>query len=52
LYRDAGVVMEIADYAERNMRNLDKRLIEELRRDALCMRFSALRALVSRAYLP
>ena len=52
LYHDAGVLMELADYAERNDRNLDNRSIQELRGDALRMRFSALKAFVTRSSLP
>jgi hypothetical protein len=47
-YRDAGVMMEIADYAERNARNLDHILIEELRSDALKIRIGILRTLLLR----
>jgi len=50
LYRDAGEVMELVDYAERNGRNLDNRSIQELRSDALRIRFSALKAFVLRPY--
>lgn len=48
-YRDAGVMMEIADYAERNVRNLDHILIEELRSNALQIRIGILKTLLSRA---
>jgi hypothetical protein len=52
LYRDAGVMMEIADYAQRNGSNLDNRSIEQLRGDAFRMRFNVLKAFVTRSYLP
>jgi hypothetical protein len=51
LYRDAGVIMEIADYASQNGRNVDHRLIAELRSDALQLRFTALKTFLMRAPL-
>jgi len=43
-YRDAGLMMELAEYAERNARNLDPVLIADLRSDALQIRIRTLRA--------
>ncbi len=51
LYRDAGVLMEIADYAERNGRNLENSSIQALRCDALYVRFNVLKAFVTRPYM-
>jgi hypothetical protein len=49
LYRDAGAMIALADYAERNACNLDHALIEELRSDALQIRSIALKALLLRS---
>jgi predicted Ser/Thr protein kinase len=43
-FRNAGVMMEIADYAERNSSGLDIAAIEGLRSHALSVRFSALKS--------
>lgn len=51
LYRDAGVIMEIADYADQNGRNVDHRLIAELRSDALQLRTTALKTFLFSAPL-
>jgi len=49
VYRDAGVMMELADYADRHGR--DSSSVQELRFTALSLRFAALRALASRISL-
>ena len=51
LYRDAGVIMEIADYADQNGRNVDHRLIAELRSDRPMLRITALKTFLIRAPL-
>jgi len=51
MYRDAGALMELADYAERSDPYLDDRAIQELRGDALRIRFNALKAFVTRSSL-
>jgi hypothetical protein len=47
-YRDAGVMMECADYAERNAPNLDHVVIAGLRNDALQIRIRTLRLFLTR----
>jgi len=49
VFRDAGVMMELADYADRDGR--DSGSVQELRFTALSLRFAALRALASRISL-
>jgi hypothetical protein len=49
LYRDAGAMMAMADYAERNASSLDRALIEDLRSNALQLRSIALKALLIRS---
>jgi hypothetical protein len=49
VYRDAGVMMELADYADRHGR--DSSSVQELRFTALSLRFTALRALAHRISL-
>ena len=51
LFHDAGVMMEMADYAERHARSLDPAWIEELRSHALKMRLSALKKLLTHSPL-
>lgn len=43
-YRNAGVMMEMADYLERNARGFDAQDLRELRSHALQLRFYALRS--------
>lgn len=51
VYRDAGVMMELADYAHRHGRDFDVSSVRELRFTALSLRFTVLRALVRRISL-
>ena len=48
-YRDAGLMMELADYAELNARTLDHVLIADLRNDALQLRIYSLRVFLTRS---
>ena len=50
-YRDAGVIMELADYAHHHGRDFDASSVQELRVTALCLRFTALKALAGRISL-
>jgi len=50
LFRDAGVFMEIADYAERHGNGIPLDSIANLRNDALQIRMVALRTRVRRIY--
>ena len=49
--RDAGVFMELADYAERNGLDFDRQLVRELHSDALQLRIAALKTFLIRAPL-
>jgi hypothetical protein len=51
VYRDAGVMMELADYAQCHGRDFDVSSVRELRFTALSLRFTVLRALVRRISL-
>jgi hypothetical protein len=44
-FRDAGVMMEMADYIERHAREFDATALDSLRVTALRLRFQSLRAL-------
>ncbi len=46
MYRDAQVMQEIADYAFRRLRSVDRGMVESLHRDATQARYRALVALV------
>jgi hypothetical protein len=49
MHRDAGVMLEMADYAERSAEpSFDPRALAELRRDALRIRIHVVRILVRR----
>ena len=48
-FRDAGVMMEMADYIERHSPEIDAASLQSLRLTAIQMRFLSLRALISRA---
>src|SRR6266536_1331174 len=50
MFREAGVMLEMADYAERNGTSVDLAIVNTLRRDALRIRIDVLKALVGRAY--
>ncbi len=45
MYQQAGVMVEIADYAERNGSKMDPTAIAELRRDAIAVRVETWKAL-------
>ncbi|WP_348263700.1 hypothetical protein P8935_03860 [Telmatobacter sp. DSM 110680] len=51
VFRDAGVFMELADYAERNGLDFNRQLVRELHRDALQLRIAALKTFLIRAPL-
>jgi hypothetical protein len=51
VYRDAGVMMELADYACRHGRDFDVSSVEDLRFTALSLRFTVLKALTRRISL-
>jgi hypothetical protein len=51
VFRDAGVMMELADYAQRHGQDFEASSIQELRMTALFLRISAVRALVGRISL-
>ena len=51
LFRDAGVMAEMAHYAARNARDFDLATIEELRSNAFVMRIIALQALARGALI-
>jgi hypothetical protein len=44
-FRDAGIMMEMADYIERHAREFDAAALDSLRATALQLRFQSLRAL-------
>jgi hypothetical protein len=46
VYKRSGVVLEMADYAERNCNSIDPVLLDTLRNDAMRSRLFALKALV------
>jgi hypothetical protein len=46
LHNSAGVLMEMADYAERNCSAIDPKLLATLRNDAIEIRIHSLKALV------
>jgi hypothetical protein len=46
VYKGAGVVLEMADYAERNRSSIDPALLDSVRNDAMRSRVIALKALV------
>lgn len=50
VFRDAGVMMELADYAQRHGRDFDAGTIQVLRFTALWLRFSVMRALAGRIF--
>jgi hypothetical protein len=47
-FRDAGVMMEMADFAERNAMNLDPVRVQAVRIRAIQLRFAALESMVRR----
>jgi hypothetical protein len=51
VYRDAGIMMELADYAHRHGRDFDVSSVRDLRFTAMYLRFTVLRALVKRISL-
>jgi hypothetical protein len=51
VYRDTGVIMELADYAQCHGRDFDVSSVRELRFTALSLRFEVLRALARRISL-
>ena len=46
VYKGAGVLLEMADYVERNCRSIDPAQLDSVRNDAMRSRVSALKALV------
>jgi hypothetical protein len=51
VYRDAGVMMELAEYAQCHGRDFDASSIQDLRFAALSLRFTVLSALATRISL-
>ena len=51
VFRDAGVMMELADYAQCHARDFDTNSVQDLRFTALSLRLTVLRALASRISL-
>ncbi|HMG86928.1 MAG TPA: hypothetical protein VK574_14445 [Terracidiphilus sp.] len=50
-FRDAGVLMQMADYADRNGVAVDPSVLASLRADAIRMRFAVLQSFVRRPRL-
>jgi len=50
MYQNAGVMVEIADFAAKNSDSVDRQLLETLRSDAMQIRMCALTALVKYAF--
>ncbi len=50
LFENAGVMLELADFATRNSDNVDRELLASLRSDAMHIRISVLRALAKYAF--
>jgi hypothetical protein len=50
MYRNAGVMLEMVDYAARNSDSIDRIMIETLRSDAMQIRIGALRVLAHCAF--
>ena len=50
MYRNASVMLEMADYAAKNSENVDRLLLETLRSDAMQIRVSVLMALFQYAF--
>jgi hypothetical protein len=50
IYREAGVMLELADYAERNGDSSDTATVKALRIDAVQIRIGVVKTLVMRSY--
>lgn len=50
LYQNAGVMLELADYAARNSETVDRELLGSLRSDAMQIRLSVITALAKYAF--
>jgi hypothetical protein len=50
IYREAGVMLELADYAERNGDPSETAMVKALRSDAVQIRIGVVKTLVMRSY--